>query len=269
LGVEEVIRESFTEAKNYQAEWKDYNARVARGEHPIPPRKDLRLEPLVEVLEGQRYVHAHCYRSDEILMLIRVADEMGFKIRTFQHVLEGYKVAKEIAEHGAGASTFSDWWAYKVEAFDATPYNAAIMTRKGVVVSVNSDSDELQRHLNLEAAKTMRYGGMTPTEALAMVTINPAKQLGIDDKVGSIEVGKSADLALFDHDPLSNYSKCMKVWIDGHEYFDRDKDLETRPKFNEQKKQLLDKENAQTGAQRAGRPTGGANRASTPMEESR
>lgn len=266
MGVEEVIRESFTDAKNYQAEWKDYNDRVARGEHPIPPRKDLRLEPLVEVLEGQRYVHAHCYRSDEILMLIRVADEMGFKIRTFQHVLEGYKVAREIKEHGAGASTFSDWWAYKIEAFDATPYNAAIMTRKGVVVSVNSDSDELQRHLNLEAAKSMRYGGLTPTEALALVTINPAKQLGIDDKVGSIEVGKSADLALFDQDPLSNYSKCLKVWIDGHEYFDRDKDLETRPKFEAEKKQLLDKENAQQG-QRTGRPTGANN--TTPREESR
>ena len=263
MGVEEVIRESFTEAKNYQAEWKSYNDRVARGEHPIPPRKDLRLEPLVEVLEGKRYVHAHCYRADEILMLIRVADEMGFKIRTFQHVLEGYKVAKEIAAHGAGASTFSDWWAYKIEALDATPYNAAIMTRKGVVVSVNSDSDELQRHLNLEAAKTMRYGGMNPTEALAMVTINPAKQLGIDDKVGSIEVGKSADLALFDQDPLSNYSKCLRVWIDGHEYFDRDKDLETRPKFEQQKKQLLDKEKAQEPQRRSGPPT---NAAITPGE---
>src|ERR1700722_13985798 len=130
LGVEEVIRQSFTEAKIYQAEWKTYNEKVARGEHPIPPRKDLRLDPLVEVLEGKRYVHAHCYRSDEILMLIRVADEMGFKIRTFQHVLEGYKVAKEIAAHGGGASTFSDWWSYKMEAFDAIPYNAAVMTAK-------------------------------------------------------------------------------------------------------------------------------------------
>jgi imidazolonepropionase-like amidohydrolase len=266
MGVEEVIRENFAEAKNYQAEWKEYNEAVGRGEHPIPPRKDLRLEPLVEVMEGKRYVHAHCYRSDEILMLMRVADQVGFKIRTFQHALEGYKVAREIAEHGAGASTFSDWWAYKIEAFDATPYNAAIMTRKGVVVSVNSDSDELQRHLNLEAAKTMRYGGMSPTEALAMVTINPAKQLGIDDKVGSIEVGKSADLALFDQDPLSNYSKCLKVWIDGHEYFDRDRDLETRPKFNEQKKQLLDKEKAQ---EQKGRPTGAAKGETTPMEEGR
>ncbi len=243
MGVEEVIRESFSEAKNYQADWKEYNDRVARGEHPIPPSKDLRLEPLVEVLEGKRYVHAHCYRADEILMLIRVADEMGFKVRTFQHVLEGYKVAREIAEHGAGASTFSDWWAYKIEAYDATPYNAAMMTRAGVVVSLNSDSDELQRHLNLEAAKTIRYGGMTEDQALAMVTINPAKQLGIDDKVGSIEVGKSGDLVLFDQDPLSNYSKVLKVWIDGHEYFDRGKDLEERRPFEQRKKALMDKEN--------------------------
>ncbi len=245
MGVEEVIRQSFTEAKNYQAEWKQYNDAVARGEHPIPPRKDLRLEPLVEVMEGKRYVHAHCYRSDEILMLLRVADEMGFKIRTLQHVLEGYKVADEIREHGAGASTFSDWWAYKIEAYDATPYNAAIMTRKGVVVSLNSDSDELQRHLNLEAAKVMRYGGLSETEALAMVTINPAKQLGIEDKVGSIEVGKSADMVLFDKHPLDYYSKVQKVWIDGHEYFDRDKDLETRPEFQRKKKALEDKLNAE------------------------
>jgi imidazolonepropionase-like amidohydrolase len=245
MGVEDVIRQSFTEAKNYQADWKQYNQRVAGGEHPIPPKRDLRLEPLVEVLEGKRYVHAHCYRSDEILMLMRVADEMGFKIRTFQHVLEGYKVAKEIAAHGAGASTFSDWWAYKIEAYDATPYNAAIMTRKGVVVSLNSDSDELQRHLNLEAAKTMRYGGLSETEALSMVTINPAKQLGIDDKVGSIEVGKSGDVVLFDKHPLSNYSKVLRVWIDGHEYFDRDKDFEMRTELEQKKKALIEKEKAQ------------------------
>jgi imidazolonepropionase-like amidohydrolase len=244
MGVEEVIRQSFLEAKAYQAEWKSYNEKIAHGEHAIPPRKDLRLEPLVEVLEGKRYVHAHCYRSDEILMLIRVADEMGFKIRTFQHVLEGYKVAKEIAAHGAGASTFSDWWSYKIEAYDASPYNAALMTKKGVVVSLNSDSDELQRHLNLEAAKVMRYGGLSEDEALAMVTINPAKQLGIDDKVGSIEVGKSADLVLFDKHPLSGFSKPQKVWIDGHEYFDREKDIETRPEFEKKKKALQDKEAA-------------------------
>jgi imidazolonepropionase-like amidohydrolase len=254
MGVEQVIRESFAEAKTYQANWKEYNAQVARGEHPVPPRKDLRLEPLVEVLEGKRYVHAHCYRSDEILMLLRAADEIGFKIRTLQHVLEGYKVAREIAAHGAGASTFSDWWSYKVEAYDATPYNAAIMTRKGVLVSLNSDSDELQRHLNLEAAKTMRYGGLSETEALAMVTINPAKQLGVDKEVGSIEVGKSADLVLFDKHPLSNASKPLKVWIDGHEYFDRDKDLELRGKFQAEKKNLLQKENTK-GKEKANRPT--------------
>ncbi len=256
MGVEEVIRESFTEAKNYQANWKQYNAQVSRGEHPIPPRNDLRLESLVEVLEGKRYVHAHCYRSDEILMLLRVADEMGFKIRTLQHVLEGYKVADEIVKHGASASTFSDWWAYKIEAYDATPYNAAIMTRKGVVVSVNSDSDELQRHLNLEAAKTMRYGGMTETQALAMVTINPAKQLGIDDKVGSIEVGKSGDLVLFDKNPLDNYSKVLKVWIDGNEYFDRDKDLAGRAEFERKKKALSDKENSMPKGKGSETPTG-------------
>jgi imidazolonepropionase-like amidohydrolase len=254
MGVEEVIRESFAEAKAYQADWKEYNTKLTRGEHPVPPRKDLRLEPLVEVLEGKRYVHAHCYRSDEILMLLRAADEIGFKIRTLQHVLEGYKVAREIAAHGAGASTFSDWWSYKAEAYDATPYNAAIMARKGVLVSLNSDSDELQRHLNLEAAKTMRYGGLSETEALVMVTINPAKQLGVDDKVGSIEVGKSADLVLFDQHPLSNASKPLKVWIDGHEYFDRDKDLEIRGKFQADKKNLLDKENAK-GKEKANRPT--------------
>jgi imidazolonepropionase-like amidohydrolase len=251
MGVEEVIRESFAEAKNYQANWKEYEARVAKGEHPIPPRRDLRLEPLVEVLEGKRYVHAHCYRSDEILMLLRVADEMGFKIRTLQHVLEGYKVADEIREHGTGASTFSDWWSYKIEAYDAMPYNVAIMTRKGVVVSVNSDSDELQRHLNLEAAKSMRYGGLSETQALALVTINPAKQLGVDDKVGSIEVGKSGDLVLFDKHPLDNYSKVLKVWIDGHEYFDRDKDLAMRTKLAQRKKALEEKESAGSG-QKAG-----------------
>jgi imidazolonepropionase-like amidohydrolase len=157
-------------------------------------------------------------------------------------VLEGYKVADEIARHGAGASTFSDWWSYKIEAYDATPYNAAIMMRKGVVVSLNSDSDELQRHLNLEAAKTMRYGGLSETEALSLVTINPAKQLGIDDKTGSIEVGKSADLVLFDKHPLDNYSKVLKTWIDGNLYFDRDKDLTERNEFQRKKKELLDKE---------------------------
>jgi len=242
MGVEDVVREAFTEAKAYQQSWKDYNDKVAHGEPAIEPRRDLRLEPLVEVLEGKRFVHAHCYRADEILMLLRVADEFGFKIRTLQHVLEGYKVAKEIAEHGAGASTFSDWWAYKLEAFDAIPYNAALMMRKGVLVSLNSDSAELMRHLNDEAAKTMKYGGLNETEALSTITINPAKQLAIDNRVGSIEVGKDADLAIFDKHPLSNFAKVEKVYIDGEPYFDRNKDLAERAAQEAEKKKLLDKE---------------------------
>ena len=257
MGVEDVIREAFTEAKIYQQEWKDYNAKVARGEQAIPPRRDLKLEPLVEVLEGKRLVHSHCYRQDEILMLLRVADDFGFKIRTLQHVLEGYKVAKEIAAHGAGASTFSDWWSYKVEAFDAIPYNAAIMVRKGVLVSLNSDSGELMRHLNDEAAKTMKYGGLSETEALSLITINPAKQLEIDNRVGSIESGKDADLVIYDKHPLSNYAKVQKVFIDGELYFDRDKDLAARPEHDAEKKKLLEKEKEQ---QQPRRPASGNNR---------
>ncbi len=245
MGVEDVIRQAFTDAKAYQQSWKDYQDKVARGEQALAPRRDLRLEPLVEVLEGKRFVHSHCYRADEILMLLRVADEFGFKIRTLQHVLEGYKVAKEIAEHGAGASTFSDWWAYKNEAFDAIPYNAAIMTRKGVVVSLNSDSAELMRHLNDEAAKTMKYGGLTETEALSLITINPAKQLAIDNRVGSIEAGKDADLTIYDKHPLSNFAKVEKVFIDGDLYFDRTSDLAQRQAHEIEKKKLVDKEKDQ------------------------
>jgi imidazolonepropionase-like amidohydrolase len=242
MGVEDTIREAFNEAKAYQAEWDVYTASVARGEHPVPPRKDLKLEPLKEVLEGKRYVHSHCYRADEILMLLRVADDYGFKIRTFQHVLEGYKVAKEIAAHGAGASTFSDWWSYKVEAFDAIPYNAAIMQKKGVLVSLNSDDAELMRHLNSEAGKAMKYGGLSETEALAMVTLNPAKQLGIDNRVGSIEVGKDADLVIYDKFPLSGYAKVQKVLIDGNIYFDRDNEVSGRGARQAEKQKLIDRE---------------------------
>lgn len=245
MGVEDVIREAFTDAKAYQQEWQDYNAKAATGVVAMPPRRDLKLEPLVEVLEGKRLVHAHCYRQDEILMLLRVADEFNFKIRTLQHVLEGYKVAKEIAAHGAGASTFSDWWDYKVEAADAIPYNAALMMRKGILVSLNSDSAELMRHLNDEAAKTIKYGGLTETEALSTITINPAKQLMIDNRVGSIEVGKDADLAIFDRHPLSNYAKVEKVFIDGQLYFDREKDLSERPGKEQEKKSLIEKEKEQ------------------------
>jgi imidazolonepropionase-like amidohydrolase len=241
MGVEDVIREAFTDAQAYKARWDRYNAQAAKGEVVIPPARDLKLEPLVEVLEGKRLVHAHCYRQDEILMLLHVADDYGFKIRTLQHVLEGYKVAKEIAAHGAGASTFADWWGYKMEAIDAIPYNAAVLVRKGVLTSLNSDDAELMRHLDKEAAKTMKYGGLTETEALSLITINPAKQLMIDSKVGSLEVGKDADVLLYDGPPLSNFSKVVKVWIDGHQYFDRDQDIEARPAKEIERKSLTKK----------------------------
>ncbi len=245
MGVEDVIREAFTNAKEYQKEWKDYEAKKAKGEMALPPRRDLQLETLVEVLEGKRLVHAHCYRADEILMLLRVSQEFGFKIATLQHVLEGYKVAKEIAAAGVGASTFSDWWSYKVEAYDAIPYNAAVLQKKGVLVSLNSDDAggaELMRRLNTEAGKIMKYGGVTEDEALAMITINPAKQLGIDQLVGSIETGKQADLVIYDKDPLSIFSKVEKVFIDGQQYFDRDGDMSARPRKEAEKKGLLEKE---------------------------
>jgi imidazolonepropionase-like amidohydrolase len=225
-GVEYVIRDAFTRAKAYQKSWQDYQKVKAAGTDALPPKRDLQLDALVEILEGKRLVHAHSYRADEILMLIRLADEMGFKITTFQHVLEGYKVAKEIAAHGAGASTFSDWWGYKIEAEDAIPYNAAIMTKKGVLVSINSDDAEQARRLPFEAAKTVRYGGLTDDEALATVTINPAKQLKIENRVGSIEVGKDADLAIWNHHPLSTAAIVERTYIDGIAYYDRLKDLQ-------------------------------------------
>jgi imidazolonepropionase-like amidohydrolase len=229
-GVEYVIRDAFTRAKAYQRDWQDYERRRKAGPDgpnatPIlAPRRDLQLEPLVEILEGKRLVHAHAYRADEILMLMRVADEMGFKVATFQHVLEGYKVADEMAAHGAGGSTFSDWWAYKVEAEDAIPYNATIMHKRGVLVSINSDSAEHARRLNTEAAKSMHWGGLTEDEALSFVTINPAKQLRIDNRVGSLEAGKDADVVIWNKHPLSTYAIVDRVYIDGQIYYDRQAD---------------------------------------------
>jgi imidazolonepropionase-like amidohydrolase len=243
MGVEEVIRQAFTEAREYKKQWDDYNQRKAAGEQNLmPPRRNEALEPLVEVIEGKRYVHSHCYRADEILMLLRVAKEFGFKVQTFQHVLEGYKVADEIAASGAGGSTFSDWWAYKMEAFDAIPYNAALMTDRGVVVSINSDDAEEATHLNQEAAKSMKFGGLSANDALKMVTLNPAIQLGIDNRVGSIDVGKDADLVIYNHDPLSVYAVPQKTLIDGQIYFDRARDITHRAEIEKEKQALIDKE---------------------------
>jgi imidazolonepropionase-like amidohydrolase len=239
MGVEEVIREAFTRARDYKAGWDEYRAAQKRGDkNLIPPRRDLQMEPLVEVLEGKRFVHAHSYRADEILMLIGIANDFGFKVRTFQHGLEGYKVAREIAQHGAGASIFSDWWGYKVEAYDAIPYNSAILSRAGIVVSLNSDSDELARRLNIEAAKVMKYGDVPEEEAIKMVTLNPAKQLGIDNSVGSIDVGKDADVVIWTGHPLSTLSRVETTFIDGEIFFDRQQDLASRPQLEAERKQL-------------------------------
>jgi imidazolonepropionase-like amidohydrolase len=228
MGVEALLRGIFREARDYEREWEAWE-KTGRASGAVAPRRDLRLETVRDILDGKIHVHAHCYRSDEILMLIRLAEEFGFKIRVFQHVLEGYKVASEIARHGAGASTFSDWWAYKMEAWDATPYNAAIMAGHGVVVSLNSDSNELARRLYWEAAKAVKYGGVSEEEALKMITVNPAKQLGVEARVGSIEVGKDADLAIFSAHPFSPDARVEATLVEGQVVFDRDRDVAGRP----------------------------------------
>jgi imidazolonepropionase-like amidohydrolase len=234
MGVMEVIRDAFLRARDYKREWDNYRAGLTK----IPPRVDLELEPLVEVLEGKRLVHAHGYRSDEHLNLMLLAEEFGFRVATLQHALEAYKIAPEIAKHGAGASIFFDNWAFKIEAYDAIPYNAAILWKNGVVVSINSDSDERMRRLNLEAAKTMKYGGVPEEEALKMITLNPAKQLGIDKRTGSIEVGKDADLVIWSGHPFSVYSRVETTMIEGEIYFDRQQDLAKRAEMEKERQQL-------------------------------
>jgi len=222
MGVEQLLRWWFTKAQEYEQEWKAYEEASKKDRNLVPPRKDLRLQALVDIMHGDLLVHAHSYRADEILLLMRVAEDFGFRINTFQHVLEGYKVADELAKHGAMASTFADFWGYKVEAADATPYNMALMSERGVVVSVNSDSGERIRRLYQEAAYGMKYGGMSETEALKMITINPAKQLGVADKVGSLEVGKDGDIAIFNGHPFAPASRVEKTLVDGKVLFDRD-----------------------------------------------
>ena len=248
MGVEEVIRGSFTDARDYLASWDEYEAKRKRGEAAIPPRRDLLMETMADILRGNIDVHAHCYRSDEIVMLLNLADEMGFKVRELQHVLEGYKVAPEIAKHGAAAGTFIDWWGYKAEAYDASPYNVALMVRNGVLTSVNSDSDELARHLNHDAAKAMKYGGLTEEEALRLGTINAARQLRLDKRMGSIEVGKDADLAIWTAHPLSSYARVDTTFIEGEIYFDRAQDLAQRETLRREKEERLKKEDDEAKA---------------------
>ena len=241
LGVETLIRDRFQSAREWRAAHARWNALPeAERARTMPPRPDLELEALAEILEGKRLVHCHSYRQDEIAMLLRIADDFRFTVGTLQHVLEGYKVADDIARHGAGASSFSDWWAYKVEVMDAIPWNGQMLWRAGVVTSFNSDSDELARRMNTEAAKAIRWGNMPREEAIKLVTINPAKQLRIDARTGSIEPGKDADLAIWSADPLSVYARCTQTWVDGVRRFDvgedqrmRERDRVTRTKLME------------------------------------
>ena len=247
MGVLDVIRQAFTEAAEYRTATERHREAEAGGERSRPPARDLELEALVEILDGDRLVHAHSYRADEILQLLRLAEEFGFRIATLQHVLEGYRVADEIAAHGAGASTFSDWWAYKVEAFEAIPHNAALMTDRGVLVSINSDDAEEMRHLNHEAAKAVKWGGLSDEQALALVTINPARQLQIDDRVGSIEVGKDADLVVYEGHPLSSYAVVQTTLVDGRVYFDRELDRVRREHLAALEQSLLESDDDEGG----------------------
>jgi imidazolonepropionase-like amidohydrolase len=221
LGVESSIRRAFDEAKAYREAWLRYADVRARGELVPEPRRDLRLEALADITTGKIRIHSHCYRADEILMLLRLAESYGIRVQSLQHVLEGYKVAPEIATHGASCSTFADWWAYKVEAFDAIPFNSALLTQAGVKVCIKSDDAELMRHLYQEAAKVVKYGGMTEDQALATITINAAAQVGLEGRLGSIEPGKDADLAIFNAHPLNGFARCEITLVDGEVYFER------------------------------------------------
>lgn len=239
MGVMETIRDAFTRARNYKNAWDDYRARSGRGDKTAtPPRRDLELEPIVEILEGKRYVHSHGYRGDEYLNLLRLAEEFGFRVRTLQHGLEAYKIAPEIAKHGAGVSIFTDSWAYKIEAYDAIPYDAAILWKNGVKVSINSDSDERMRRLNLDAAKVMKYGGVPEEDALKMITWNPAFQLGIDKRTGSIELGKDADVVIWSAHPFSVYAHADMTFVDGEVLFDRAKDISNRALLEKERQDL-------------------------------
>ena len=236
MGVRTFIANRFAAAQEYLAE-RD-RCKVSGA---LPPRRNLELETLGEILQGKRWIHCHSYRQDEILMLIRLMESFDVKIATFQHVLEGYKIADEIAQHGAGGSSFADWWAYKFEVYDAIPYNGSLMHNRGVVVSFNSDSSELARHLYLEAAKAVKYGNTSEPEALEFVTLNPAKQLRIDKYVGSLEPGKDADFAIWSKAPLDAGTVCLQTWVDGKKYFDRSLDAARTEKLVKERADLIAK----------------------------
>ncbi|MEM7165806.1 MAG: amidohydrolase family protein [Planctomycetota bacterium] len=242
LGVAALIEDRLLAGRDYHAAWRRYQD-LPENERRLapPPRRDLELEAMAEVVTGKRLIHCHSYRQDEILMLCRVAERMGFKIGTFQHVLEGYKVADAVRDASLGGSTFADWWAYKFEVIDAIPYNAAIMHEVGVCVSINSDSSEHARRLNTEAAKAVKYGGLDPHAALQLVTLNPAKQLGVANRIGSLEVGKDADVVVWSGDPLSYYSRCERTFVDGREYYSLERDRELRANASRERDRLVQK----------------------------
>jgi hypothetical protein len=232
MGVEQVFYDGFKRAQAYKKEWNDFNLSV-KNNKSIAPRKDLELEVLCEILDGERKITCHSYVQSEINMLMKVADSMGFTVNTFTHILEGYKIADKMREHGVGASTFSDWWAYKFEVNEAIPYNAALMNQQGLVVAINSDDAEMGRRLNQEAAKSVKYGGMSEMDAWKLVTLNPAKLLHLDDRMGSIRVGKDADLVLWSDNPLSINAIVQMTLVDGQILFslEQDKVLQSRNKL--------------------------------------
>ena len=237
MGVEQIMDDAFRTAIEYKKSREDWE----KNRNGLPPRRNLELDAIAEIIDGKRWVHCHSYRQDEILALMRTLESHDVTIGTFQHILEGYKVADRMAQHGAMASAFADWWAYKYEVKDAIPYAGALMHKAGVVVSFNSDDGELGRHLNHEAAKAVRYGGVSEIEALKFVTLNPAKQLRIDDRVGSIAIGKDADLVLWNGHPLSNFTKVQQTWIDGRKYFDHLEDAKAQTLVKQQRFALIQK----------------------------
>jgi len=259
MGVEQVLIDAFTRAKDYQKAWKEYNTakeKLTREKKStaslVMPRRDLELDALVEILEKKRFITCHSYVQSEINGAMKVAEQMGYTVNTFTHILEGYKVADKMKKHGSFASTFSDWWAYKMEVEDAIPYNAAIMQKVGLTVAINSDDAEMARRLNQEAAKIVKYGGVTEEEALKMVTLNPAKMLHVDDKVGSLKAGKDGDVVLWSDHPLSIYAKSLYTIVDGTIYFDRQKDEQLQKQVDAERLRLVRKMN---GEKRSGAPT--------------
>jgi imidazolonepropionase-like amidohydrolase len=239
MGVEQVYYDYFTRAREYAAKWNAYT--LSKEKNKIAPRRDIELDALVEILNKKRFITCHSYVKSEIDMLMHVGDSMGFRVNTFTHILEGYKVADKMKKHGVAASTFSDWWAYKMEVMDAIPYNAALMTKMGIVTSVNSDDAEMGRRLNQEAAKAVKYGGLSEEAAWKLCTLNPAKMLHIDDKVGSVTVGKVADLVLWTDNPLSINAKVSKTIIDGIIYFDADEDAKLRGEIRKERARIIQK----------------------------